>query len=78
MLFVAEGDDGVDAHGAAGGDVAGQQGDSDQQYKDQGEGGRVGGLDGEEQACEQAGEGKRSAETEDGSQEGGAHGFAYD
>ena len=37
-LFVAEGNDGIDAHGASCGEVAGQQGDGDQQDKDQSEG----------------------------------------
>lgn len=43
-LFVAEGDHGVDAHGAVGGDVAGQEGDERGQFGDADEGRGIGRL----------------------------------
>src|SRR6266852_2002774 len=52
-LLVAEGYDGVDAGGAAGGDEAGQQGDKREQGGDAGEGERVGGADAEEKASQE-------------------------
>src|SRR2546427_6020057 len=53
-LFVAEGYDGVDAGGAAGGDEAGQQGDAREQGGDTGESERVRGADAEKQAGQEA------------------------
>ena len=52
-LFVAEGDDGVNPEGAAGGNVAGEEGDGYEEDGDGGERERVAGADGEEEAGEQ-------------------------
>src|SRR2546427_13203866 len=53
-LFVAEGYDGVNAGGAAGGDEAGQQGDEREQGGDTGESERGRGADAEQQAGQEA------------------------
>jgi hypothetical protein len=45
VLLVAQGDDGIDAHGFACGHVAGQQGDGAHHYRDEAEGGYVAGAD---------------------------------
>jgi len=50
ILFVAQGYDGVDADGAAGWEVAGQQRDQDEKYRHGGEGCGIGGADAIEHA----------------------------
>ena len=50
-LFVAEGGERVDAHGAAGGDVAGDECDCDEYAGDNEESEKVGGTDTEEKSC---------------------------
>src|ERR1700682_5219179 len=64
QLLVAEGYDGVDAGGAAGGDKAGQQGDELEQGGDTGEGERVRGADAEKKAGEEARDPERSSNSQ--------------
>src|SRR6266446_5961931 len=65
QLLVAEGYDGVDAGGAAGGDEAGQQSDKREQGGDAGEGERVGGADAEKKAGQEARDPERSSDSQD-------------
>lgn len=64
LLVRAEGSQGVGAHGAAGGDVAGEQGDSEHEECDGGVGEWVAGRHAIKLTGEQPGEAESSGETE--------------
>jgi hypothetical protein len=65
-LFVAQGDDGVDAGGAAGGNEARQQSDGGEQAGDAGKGERVGDTDTKQHAGQEPrkGQGRKHAESD--------------
>src|ERR1700675_2669262 len=64
-LVIAEGGEGIDAHGAAGGDVTGQKGDDGHQESDAQESERIGGADAIEFAGQETREDQGSGEAED-------------
>src|SRR6266849_8164883 len=77
-LFVAQGDDGVDAHGASRGYVAGDERDAAEQNRDTEERERIVGADAIDQGGDEASETERSGQADADADKCYAHALAED
>ena len=78
VLLVAEGDEGVDAHGAERGDEAGDERDGHEQEGDAGKGERVGAGYAHKLAAQEARESESAAEADEDAERGQKHSAAED